>query len=379
MAKDIVLETGMLSSRIIRGAQNELHSASGTLNALKHLSDVTYQAPEGYCKVLFQSDVFAEIASIAAKIANLENRLEGYAQILQIEPQNLVDMDENRKNALTMWWERTGYLTEELSLDVYSGATGFFSSLFLSAKEQSEREKAADGYTAGGGGYSKQGGGKGSFGSAESDFQMSCSDKDNNILADSWNDLNDFIQWIKDHYNDLSKEEQAVIKEIAKEQFEEYYSAIDITIDIVSGDVSWDTAKTALKAIGIGSTEVSVIVETCELVLSPDGTMAQLQDEYDYYMDRAIKDLSSGNVETGIWNVGKATATGLFQIGYGVAEVSTELVSGAIKKSTEGIITGARLVGNIIPGAEGTVICGLADGVETVTDAVCDFVSGLFK
>lgn len=237
------------------------------------------------------------------------------------------------------------------------------------------------GYTAGGGGYSSGGGGKGSFGgSAGVSRNFERHEDTGNMVVDAWNDYTYGAKIVDEKYHQLDENEQKVLKELGKEFLgKELYYAIDITHDISTGDVTWDTAKSFLKAVRAKSATVNVIIESCKTVTKPTGTMKTLMDGYDIFLEQAADNFSKGNIGQGIADAGMSTACGLSSIVYGVGEVSTELISSALDDFSEGIVSAVDTVGNIIPGETGMVLEDLANGIETISDSVTGFISDLLQ
>lgn len=86
-------------------------------------------------------------------------------------------------------------------------------------------------------------------------------------LGDSYDDFSDFALWIQNHYDNLSKSEQAFIDAILKTAIDkDVYSTLKIINKIVSGKADWKTAidafSTGASIAGKNNVYVKVVTQT---------------------------------------------------------------------------------------------------------------------
>jgi len=122
MSKDIFIETGDLSARLLKQTRSQLSTAYKKLSSIN--SCPMYQSPSGYVS-LYPSNVSSETIRLRNKINELEQRLAAYAGILDTEPDALCGVDAKCKSDLTNWWDRAtyeeGWLTKFFGNDLKTG------------------------------------------------------------------------------------------------------------------------------------------------------------------------------------------------------------------------------------------------------------------
>ncbi len=106
MSKDIYIDTGDLSSRLLKKTSSALENASEKLATIN--SCPMYQSPTGY-EPLFPSDVISDIINLKNAIDNLQNKTDVYAKLIENGPDALCDIDAKCKNDITSWWDRATY------------------------------------------------------------------------------------------------------------------------------------------------------------------------------------------------------------------------------------------------------------------------------
>ncbi len=400
MAKDIYVNNSEIPSNSIKQAEDYMNTALRTIREFDQ--SPIYCSSEGYSN-LYTVDVMDEVAILTSKIAEVSNKLERYYHILNVGPEQLVEIDYRYKNGVPSGSNPQGYLSSGFE-PTKLGTLGMLTGLFCSNKNKTSADTTvnlsalnggggalsgggggsrgannpayyANLYSAGGGGYSKLAGGGGAFGGS-GDIEKG--ESSGNYLVDSWNDFTYGYGVVKDKYNNLDDSEKKAIKKISEAVLgEDVNNAVEIADDIVTGDVSWDTAEKALEAMKVESTTVNVIIKTCETVINPTGNMKTLMDGKDLYMDQAVKKLSNGDIAGGLSDLGNSAACGLSAIAYGVGEVSTELVAEAVDGVAKKITAPLDKVSKIIPGKAGNAVKSITSGIKTVTGAVSGFLKKL--
>ena len=398
MAKDVYVNISEMPSNLVKQAEDYINTALRTI--YKFDRSPQYHSSEGYSN-LYTVDVMDELAILTSKIAEVSNKLERYSHILSVGPEQFVEIDYRYKNGVP-----SGDSPPEYSSNGFEpaklGTLGMLTGLFCSNKNSADtivNRSAPNGgngalggggagsrdandpayyanlYSVGGGGYSTLEGGGGAFGGSGG---IENRESSGNYLVDSWNDFTYGYGIVKDKYDNLDDQEKKTIKNICEAVLgEEVYSAAEIAEDIVTGDVSWDTAEKALKAMEVESTTVNVIIKTCETVINPTGNMKTLMDGKDLYMDQAVEKISNGDIAGGLSDLGNSAACGLSAIAYGVGEVSTELVAGGIESISKKVTAPLEAVSKIIPGKAGETVKNVASGIKTVTGAVSGFLKKL--
>ena len=400
MAQDAYVNISEMPSNLVKQAEDSINTALKTI--YKFDRSPQYHSSEGYLN-LYTADVMDEVAILTSKIAEVSNKLERYYHILNAGPEQLVEIDYRYKNGVPsdsnlLRYSSSGFEPTKL------GTLGTLTGLFCTNKNKTSADTTvnlsalnggggtlggggggsrgannpayyANLYSAGGGGYSKLAGGGGAFGGS-GDIEKG--ESSGNYLVDSWNDFTYGYGVVKDKYNNLDDSEKKAIKKVSEAVLgEDVNNAVEIADDIVTGDVSWDTAEKALKAMEVESTTVNVIIKTCETVINPTGNMKTLMDGKDLYMDQAVEKISNGDIAGGLSDLGNSAACGLSAIAYGVGEVSTELVAGGIESISKKVTAPLEAVSKIIPGKAGETVKNVASGIKTVTGAVSGFLKKL--
>lgn len=109
MAKDIYIDTGELSSRLLNKTKDYIDTAQARI---KKVGDSpSYRGPDGYA-ALYSFSMMSELSSIQRKLNSLESKLEQYGELLNSGPDALVEIDRNQRNQVTTWRERTTYRYE---------------------------------------------------------------------------------------------------------------------------------------------------------------------------------------------------------------------------------------------------------------------------
>lgn len=139
MAKNIYIETGDLSSRLLKDTEKNLQSAS---NKLKNISSTpVYCSPTGYTAI-YPENMISEIIRLKRAVDAAINKTQHYARILSTAPEAIAEIDASQKGEITTWLERTGYRYDnsafgkamapigDLAVDVYhdtvSGVKGIY-------------------------------------------------------------------------------------------------------------------------------------------------------------------------------------------------------------------------------------------------------------
>lgn len=192
-------------------------------------------------------------------------------------------------------------------------------------------------------------------------------------FKDSWDKAGNAFKYLEELYGKLPEGvRNAIDKLIYATMGGSGKAAIQITGDILTGDLSWDTLKTALKAMGADSTTISVIMNGGQVIFENE-TIKMLGESMWNHFSEAGAALVNGDIGGCIENLTTALGENVAQAGYFIAEVSTEVVAdiwdGSVGRITDKITGFADLA------AEGLN----AIGCETIGNAVSaasDFISG---
>lgn len=139
MAKDIYIETGDISSRLLRNTIDQLRTASDKLKDISH--SPTYRSANGDAQ-LYPESMIADIIRLRRAADAACDKVQQYAKILDTAPEAIAQVDASSKGGITTVWERTGYrcdnsafgkavapigdLAVEVYCDVVSGAKGIY-------------------------------------------------------------------------------------------------------------------------------------------------------------------------------------------------------------------------------------------------------------
>ena len=151
------------------------------------------------------------------------------------------------------------------------------------------------------------------------------------------------VKWIDDTVEEVPDEIKDVTKDIIGGTT---YNAIDAGWDVVKGDYSWDTLESFLKAL---EADGSTIVKTLKLIAQPEGTMKNLMDGATESVDEASQHLLEGDIPGVLLSFGKGFGCWAGAFGYGVAEVTTELIGDAVTGALDTMMLPIKLVRHYIP------------------------------
>lgn len=188
---------------------------------------------------------------------------------------------------------------------------------------------------------------------------------------------NETVDNINKFWDEIPSEFRDAFKEITGDKGKTIYSAIDLTLDVTSGECDWDTLETFLKTAKVDGTKSSAVVKTLQMISAPEGTMKYLMDGMHTYQDEAADALVSGKIGEGLWLCAKSIGCGLGSIGYGVGEVLTELASDAADDILDTVTLPVRFVRHFIPGKTGEAIYNFGDELDAGIDKITDWISGL--
>ena len=147
--------------------------------------------------------------------------------------------------------------------------------------------------------------------------------------------------------------------------------------DVNNGRYSWDRLESYYDLAELDQTHGSIISATLNVVTKPEGTMKKLMDNETSYSEEASKAFIDGRIGKGLLLLGKSFINGLGAIGYGVIDVPTELLASTVEYGGNVASSGMDIVGHIIPGTSGEVICRGAQRLGSLTETVTDWISGL--
>lgn len=177
----------------------------------------------------------------------------------------------------------------------------------------------------------------------------------------------------------FNEQERKVLEDTFKEVYgKDVYHGVKVYNDISTGNVSWDTLENTLKAVGVKSANVDVIVTTCKTVTNPTGNMKRLTDYKNQYMNSAAKRVVNGDIAGGLADLGKSTALGLVSIGYGAFEVASEVGANVISKTTKKVSSALKVAGKYVPGTSGKILKTTGNAISTVSDKVTGWIRKLF-
>ena len=138
-----------------------------------------------------------------------------------------------------------------------------------------------------------------------------------------WNRAGGALESFREFYESRIPEElREELKKMGKEVFgSQIFSAYDITYDLVTGNVDMDTFYSGAKAV-LGGTKGGAVKNAFEYA-------GEIRDKDAQYTQRSIDELLSGNVLTGLFNMG---ASFIDEIGTGVVDVGGSMAIGALEK-----------------------------------------------
>lgn len=193
-------------------------------------------------------------------------------------------------------------------------------------------------------------------------------------LKNEWNNTADVYQWFEEHYNELP---EWLRKDIEKGGGR-YTTSIKILGDFLTGDVSWDTLETFLDGTECDTVVTSAIINSLRMMVDVPDIVEDLTDVSNRFDTLASLAWDNGEIREYIEYSAMGAAAEIGAMVCAVDEVLTEtfadLIGGYVDKITPVMDT----IGHIIPGDSGDLICNIADGIETLTDTVTGWISGLF-
>lgn len=240
-----------------------------------------------------------------------------------------------------------------------------------------------------GGGVSNPTGGDGAFGGGGSGGGRGGSlwQQVKVNLADSWDKAGNVMKYLEEQYNKLPKGiKKGADKIISGVLGGSGKAALQITTDILNGDLGWDTLETALGAIGTETPVISAVVNTGKTVLE-NGTMQLLRESSRNHAYQAGVALREGDIGGCISNLTTSLAEDVAQFGYGLGEVATEVVAdiwtGTVGRISDKVTGVADIVGEGLSkiGCEtiGNAVSAAADAVSGAVNAVGGFLRNLIK
>ena len=218
-----------------------------------------------------------------------------------------------------------------------------------------------------------------------------------NQTKDDWKTAGSALEELEDMYDSLPKEYRSIL-DAARKKFvsSELDAAYGITKDIVTGDVSWDTAKKAGKVI-IGGTKFAIIEGAIKEALDEERAARDAA-----YYDAEVAQLKKGNVAAcltlmggsfvdevlmGVWDVGGHVLVSKFvskipgmsflkeQYGFDIVESFDKGMDTIRQGVIDGVNKAGEIVGKVEEGAReviGNVAKGAAEGAKKVASAVGD-------
>lgn len=136
-------------------------------------------------------------------------------------------------------------------------------------------------------------------------------------------------------------------------------SGYEITEDIVTGDVGWDTFKTFLDASGVSS-KVDAVILTGKALFGKDSYYTQRMDELQGDMARHLQE---GDILGTAFLMGGALVD---VVGKGVVDVGSQLIADTLHLKT---------INNVIEGFTGVDIGGaINDAADKAGDGISDFI-----
>lgn len=193
----------------------------------------------------------------------------------------------------------------------------------------------------------------------------------------SYFSTNETVDSVNEFWDEIPSEFRDAFKEITGDKGKTIYSAIDLTLDVISGECDWDTLETFLKTAEVDGTKSSAVVKTLQMIYALEGTMKELMDGMYTYQDEAVEAFLDGEIGEGLWLCAKSIGSGLGSIGYGVGEVFTELASDAIDDVLDAVTLPVRFVRHFIPGKAGEAIYHFGDELDAGVDKITDWISDL--
>lgn len=230
------------------------------------------------------------------------------------------------------------------------------------------------GGSSGGGDSSSSSEGKGSIWQQIKDF-----------FKDSWDKAGNAFKYLEELYGKLPEGvRNAIDKLIYATMGGSGKAAIQVTTDILTGDLGWDTLKTALTAMGTDSTEISVIVNGVKALFGNETVLA-LRESCNAYMDASIQAFVSGDIIGGFENLASGFGAHVSAIGYGIAETFTEvgadLIQGTVGRVVNGVTGVTDMIGEELSalGCEtlGNAISTVGNAVSGAADKFVGFIRGL--
>ncbi len=142
-------------------------------------------------------------------------------------------------------------------------------------------------------------------------------------VKEDWKQAGSALEWLHELYEtNVPEELREDLKALGKKALGgQIFSAYDVTYDIITGNVDMDTFFTGAKAV-LGGTKGGALKGAYEYAL-------EVQEKDVQYTQRSIDELVSGNVVTGLFNMG---ASFIDEIGTGVIDIGGSLAIGAVEK-----------------------------------------------
>ena len=119
MSKDILIETSELSSRLLKKTKSKLDNASTKLESINY--SPVYYSPTG-CSSLYPSNVSSDVIRLKNSINIIQEKLQGYASILDAGPDAIVAVDSACKSELTTWFDRADHSIDSAFAHIKTGA-----------------------------------------------------------------------------------------------------------------------------------------------------------------------------------------------------------------------------------------------------------------
>ena len=182
-------------------------------------------------------------------------------------------------------------------------------------------------------------------------------------LKESYRESGESVKYLEKEYAKLPKYVRDFIEEMAGNDMQ---AALKITGDIVKGEISLDTLSSYLGAIEMDSMEASAVVKTVDKILNQKGNLGELMRGADYFKDRAWDCAGEGDWGNALKYFGAECGVGLFTLAYGPLDIMTDIIGDMAGSSADKAASTLNLLGNIVPGEGGYVLCDLSKGVDTV-------------
>ena len=193
-------------------------------------------------------------------------------------------------------------------------------------------------------------------------------------IKDGWKTNAEITDWATEHYDELPD----WVKELIDKGAPEAKAVLFIIRDIFNGEVSADTMKTYLEAIGSSTFVTSWLYNSINGVISdPDNLGYQMRVLMEAYSNRASECLENGDISGYLKNTGMELLSGGGSIIHAVTDGASEGLADVIDNYAGKLSALFDFTERTIPGINGVVTIPQS-AIDNSANAVSKFLRNMF-